>query len=128
MSDWEEQTMNFVTLLIQIVVAAVILAPVLYIVGKLFVGNKAKFSHAVWIGVLGVIIGALIGYFLGGTAILGTLIMIVVWLILITHFFNCGLLRGVAIAIIAGIIYLIVSLILSAILVALGFPALPSLW
>jgi hypothetical protein len=120
--------MNFATLLIQIVVAAVILAPVLYVVGKLFVGSKAKFSHAVWIGVLGVIIGALIGFFLSGMAILGTLIMIVVWLILITHFFNCGLLRGVAIAIIAGIIYLIVSLILSAMLVALGFPALPSLW
>jgi len=47
---------------------------------------------------------------------------------LITHFFNCGLLRGVAIAVIAGIIYLIISLIISAILVALGYPALPSLW
>jgi uncharacterized membrane protein YvlD (DUF360 family) len=115
--------------LIQIVVAAVILAPVLYIVGKLFVGNKAKFSHAVWIGVLGVIIGAAIGFFLSSFgALIGTLIMIVVWLALITHFFNCGLLRGFAIAVIAGIIYLIVSLILSAILVMLGFPALPSLW
>jgi len=120
--------MNLVTLLIQILVAAVILAPVLYGVGKLFVGNKAKFSHAVWIGVLGVLIGAVVGFFLSGIAIVGTLIMIVVWLVLITHFFNCGLLRGVAIAIIAGIIYLIVSLIISAILVTLGYPALPSLW
>ena len=120
--------MDLVTLLIQIVVAAVVLAPVLYLVGKLFVGHKAKFSHAVWIGVLGVIIGAIVGFFLGGIAILGILIMIVVWLVLITHFFECGIIRGIAIAIIAGIIYLIVSLILSVILVALGFPALPSLW
>jgi hypothetical protein len=54
--------------------------------------------------------------------------MIIVWLALITHFFNCGLLKGVLIAVIAGIFYWVVSLILSAILVALGFPALPSLW
>jgi len=120
--------MNLITLLVQIIVAAVVLAPVLYFVGKLFVGRKAKFSHAIWIGVLGVIIGAIVGFFLSGIAIVGTLVMIVVWLVLITHFFECGLIRGVAIAIIAGIIYLIVSLILSAILVALGFPALPSLW
>ena len=40
--------MDLVSLLIQVVVAAVILAPVLWIVGKWFVGkNKAKFSDAV---------------------------------------------------------------------------------
>jgi len=128
MSDREKKAMDFVTLVVQIIVAAVVLAPVLYLVGKLFVGRKAKFSHAVWIGVLGVIIGAVVGFFLSGIAIVGTLIMIVVWLVLITHFFECGLIRGVAIAVIAGIIYLIVSLIISAVLVALGYPALPSLW
>jgi hypothetical protein len=122
--------MNFDSLIIQIVVAAVVLAPVLWIVGRWFVGNKARFSHAVWIGVLGVLIGAVISFFLSGLlgSIVGTLIMIVVWLALITHFFDCGLLRGIAIAIIAGIIYWVVSIILSAILVTLGFPALPSLW
>ena len=96
--------------------ASVVLAPVLYGVRKLFLGNRAKFSHAIWIAVLGVIIGAIVGFFLGGIAIVSMLIMIVVWLVLIKHFFNCGLLRGVAIAIIADIIYLIISLIISAIL------------
>jgi hypothetical protein len=122
--------MDFVSLLIQIVVATVVLAPVLWIVGRWFVGKeKAKFTDAVWIGVLGVLIGAIVGFLLPGWgAILGILIMIVVWLALITHFFDCGLLKGLAIAIIAGIIYLIISLILSAILVALGFSPLPSLW
>jgi hypothetical protein len=120
--------MGLESLLIQIVVAAVILAPILWFVGKYFVGkDKAKFTDAVWIGVLGVIIGAAIGFFLPWGTILGTLIMIVVWLALITHFFDCGWLKGLVIAIIAGIIYLIISLILSAILVALGLPALPSL-
>jgi hypothetical protein len=122
---------DFLPLVIQIVVAAVILAPILWIVGKLFVGkDKAKFTDALWIGVLGVVIGAVIGFLLSGVflgTILGTLIMIIVWLALITHFFDCVLLKGLVIAVIAGIIYLVISLILSAILVALGLPALPSL-
>jgi hypothetical protein len=118
------------SLVIQIVVAAVILAPVLWIVGKWFVGkDKAKFTDALWIGVLGVLIGAVVGFLLPGWgAILGTIIMIVVWIALISHFFDCGWLKAIVIAIIAGIIYLIISLILSLILVAIGLSALPSLW
>ena len=122
--------MDYVSLLIQIVVAAVVRAPVLWFVGKLFVGkDKAKFTDALWIGVLGVLIGAVVGFLLPGWgALLGILIMIVVWIALISHFFDCGWLKAIAIAVIAGIIYLIISLILSFILVILGFPALPSLW
>ena len=122
--------MDYVSLLIQIVVAAVVLAPVLWIIGKLFVGkDKAKFTDALWIGVLGVLIGAVVGFLLPGWgAILGLLIMIVVWIALISHFFDCGWLKAIVIAVIAGIIYLIISLILSAILVLLGFSPLPSLW
>jgi hypothetical protein len=123
--------MDFLPLVIQIVVAAVVLAPVLWIVGKWFVGkDKAKFTDALWIGVLGVVIGAGIGFLITGWVgtILGTLIMIVVWLALITHFFDCGLFKGLVIAVIAGIIYWVVTLILSAILVALGLPGIPSLW
>ncbi len=121
--------MDFLPLVIQLVVAAVVLAPILWIVGKAFVGrDKAKFSDAVWIGVLGVIIGAVVGFFFTGwIAILGTLIMIVVWLGLTKHFFDCGWLRALGIAIVAWIIYWIVSWILSAILVALGLPGIPSL-
>jgi len=122
--------MDYVSLLIQIVVAAVILAPVLWLVGKLFVGrDKAKFTDALWIAVLGVVIGAVVGFLLPGWgALLGILIMIVVWIALISHFFDCGWLKAIVIAVIAGIIYLIISLILSLILVMLGFSALPSLW
>jgi hypothetical protein len=122
--------MDFLPLAIQIVVAAVILAPILWIVGKWFVGKgKAKFTDALWIGVLGVVIAAVVGFLLPGWGtILGILIMIVVWMALITHFFDCGLLKGLVIAVIAGIIYWIISWILSAILVALGLPPIPSLW
>ena len=115
--------------MIQIVVAAVVLAPALWIVGKWFVGkDKAKFTDALWIGILGVLIGAGIGYFIPGwAATLGTIIMIIVWLGLIKHFFDCGWLKALAISIIAWIIYWIITLILFAILLALGFSGLPVL-
>jgi ABC-type amino acid transport system permease subunit len=111
--------LDYTPLLIQIVIAAIILAPVLHKVGKWFVGkNKAKFSDALWIGVLGVVINAGISFFLGGLlgATLGTLIMIVVWITLIKHFFDCGTIKALGIAIIAGIIYWIITGILSIIL------------
>jgi hypothetical protein len=123
--------MGYESLLIQIVVAAVVLAPVLYFVGKLFVGkDKAKFTDALWIGILGVVIGAVVGFILGGAlgSILGLIIMIIVWVALVRHFFDCSWMKAVVIAVIAGILYWIISLILSFILVMLGLPALPSLW
>jgi len=122
--------MDIWSLIIQIVVAAVVLAPVLWIVGKLFVGkNKAKFTDALWIGVLGVVIGAVVGWLLPGwLGLLGGLIMIVVWLLLIKHFFDCGWLKAIVIAIVAWIIYFIISLIISVILVLIGLSALPSVW
>lgn len=122
--------MDIWSLIIQIVVAAIVLAPVLWIVGKLFVGkNKAKFTDALWIGVLGVVIGAVVGWLLPGwMGLLGGLIMIVVWLLLIKHFFDCGWLKAIVIAIVAWIIYFIISLIISVILVLIGLSALPSVW
>ena len=123
--------MGYESLLIQIVVAAVVLAPVLYVVGKWFVGkDKAKFTDALWIGILGVVIGAVVGFILGGAlgSILGLIIMIIVWVALVRHFFDCSWMKAVVIAVIAGILYWIISLILSFILVMLGLPALPSLW
>jgi hypothetical protein len=122
--------MSLESLVLQFVVAAVILAPVLWIVGKWFVGkDKAKFTDALWIGVLGVIIGAVIGFLLSGWgATLGTMIMIIVWLILIKHFFDCGWPKALVISIIAWIIYWVITLILFAILVSLGFSGPPTLW
>jgi len=122
--------MDIMSLIIQIVVAAVVLAPVLWIVGRLLAGkDKAKFTDALWIGVLGVVLGAVIGWVLQGSlAIIGTIVMIIVWLFLIKHFFDCGWLKALGIAIIAGIIYFILSLIIAFILIFIGLSALPSLW
>jgi hypothetical protein len=115
--------MDFVALLIQIVVGIIVVAPILWLVGRALVGKeKAKFTDAIWIVVLGTIIGAVVGAFVG--SLVSAVIMFVVWLALIKHFFDCGWLKAFVIAVIAVIIFVIIVAILAVIgigIIALGF-------
>jgi hypothetical protein len=105
--------MDLIALLIQIVVGTVVLAPVLWLAGRTLVGKeKAKFLDAVWIVLLGTVIGAVVGAF-GG--LVAAVIMFIVWLALIKHFFDCGWLMAFAIAIIAVIIFVVIVAILAVI-------------
>ena len=104
--------MDLVALLIQIVVGTIIIAPVLWLAGRALAGKgKAKFTDAIWIVVLGTVIGAIVNSFVGG--LLAAVIMFVVWLALIKHFFDCGWLKAFAIAIIAVIIFVVIAAILA---------------
>ena len=106
--------MDLVALLIQIIVSTIILAPVLWLAGRVLVGgDKAKFFDAIWIVVLGTIIGAIVNAFIGG--LVAAIIMFIIWLALIKHFFDCGWLKAFAIAIIAVIIFVIIVAILAVI-------------
>jgi hypothetical protein len=106
--------MDFMALLIQIVVGIIILAPVLWIAGRLLAGkDKAKFTDAIWIVVLGVVLGAVVGFFVSG--LIAWIIMFIVWLALIKHFFDCGWLKAFAIAVLAVIIFVIIIVILGII-------------
>jgi hypothetical protein len=101
-------------ILIQIVVGIIIIAPLFWLTGRALVGKeKAKFTDAVWIVVLGIIIGAVVGTFVGG--LIAAVIMFIVWLALIKHFFDCGWLKALAIAIVAVIIYVVIAIILAII-------------
>jgi hypothetical protein len=105
--------MDLVALLIQIVVGTIILAPVLWLAGRALVGKeKAKFLDAVWIILLGTIIGAVVGALFG---LVAAVIMFIVWLALIKHFFDCGWLMAFAIAIIAVILFVVIVAILAVI-------------
>jgi hypothetical protein len=106
--------MDLVALLIQIVVGTIILAPVLWLAGRALVGGeKAKFFDAVWIVLLGIVIGAVVGTYIGG--LFAAVIMFIVWLALIKNFFDCGWLMAFAIAIIAVIIFVVIAVILAII-------------
>ena len=116
--------MDLVAILIQIVVATIILAPVLWIAGRLLSGkDKAKFTDALWIALLGTVIGAAVGAL--GWGLVGAVIMFVVWLALIKHFFDCGWLKAFVIAVVAVIIFAIIFFILAAILVIIGIAITP---
>ena len=115
--------MDFISLLIQIIVGVIVLAPVLWISGRLLAGkDKAKFTDAIWIVVLGVVIGAIAGALIGG--LISAVIMFVVWLALIKHFFDCGWLKAFLIAVVAVIVFMVIVAILAIIgigILALGF-------
>ena len=111
--------MDLVGLLLQIVMAVLVLAPVLWIAGRLLAGKgKAKFTDAIWIVVLGVVIGAVVNYFISGWV--AAIIMFIVWLALIKHFFDCGWIKAFIIAVVAVIVFIIIVVILAAILVLIG--------
>jgi hypothetical protein len=108
--------MDLMALLIQIVVSTVILAPVLWLAGRALVGkDKAKFLDAIWIVLLGTVIGAVVGALAPFGGLVAAVIMFIVWLALIKHFFDCGWLMALAIAIIAVIIFVVIVAILAAI-------------
>ena len=109
---------NLIALVVNIIVNIIVLSPVLWIAGRLLAGkDKAKFTDALWIVVLGTIIGAVFQAFLEGIlGLLGSIIMLIIWLALVKHFFDTGWLKALLIAIVAIIIYIIII----AILVLLG--------
>ncbi len=106
--------MDLTALVLQIVVGIIIVAPVLWLAGRALAGKeKAKFTDAIWIVVLGTVIGAVLGAFVG--SLLSAVIMFIVWLALIRHFFDCGWLKALAIAIVAVIIFVMIVAVLAVI-------------
>jgi hypothetical protein len=115
--------MDLVGLLIQIVVGIVILAPALWISGRLIAGkDKAKFTDALMIVVLGSIINAVVGAFIGN--LVATIILFVVWLALIKHFFDCGWIKALVIAVIAVVIFAVIIAVLAIIVAIIGIGAI----
>lgn len=109
--------MDIIGLLISIVVGIIVVAPVLWLVGRGLVGKeKAKFTDAIWIVTLGIVIGSIVGAFIGG--IVASIIMFIVWLALIKHFFDCGWLMAFAIAIVAVIVFVVIIVVLALVGIA----------
>jgi hypothetical protein len=102
---------------IHIIISTIIIGPVLWLAGRALVGKqKAKFTDGLWIAALGTIIGEILGYFFV-PGIIVTIVMIIVWLGLIKHFFDCGWLKALAVAIVAIVIFIVIA----AVLLLLGF-------
>jgi hypothetical protein len=94
--------------------------PVFWISGRLLAGKeKAKFTDALWIVILGTVIQAALGYFL--TGLIASLIVLVIWLALVKHFFDCGWLRALVISVVAVLILVAIAVVLGLIGFELGF-------
>ena len=114
------------TLVLQVIVSTIIIGPILWLAGRLLVGKeKAKFTDGLVTVALGTIIGAVIGYFgLPGWVV--AIVMVIVWLALIKHFFDCGWLKALLIAIVALVIFFVIVFILAALGIAALGAFLPS--
>jgi hypothetical protein len=107
-------------LFVQLVVNIIVLSPVFWISGRLLAGKeKAKGTDALWIVILGTVIQAALGYFL--TGLIASLIVLVIWLALVKHFFDCGWLRALVISVVAILILAAIAVVLGIIGVELGF-------
>ena len=110
-------------MLIQIIAGVIIISPILWLVGRSMVGGaKARFTDAIWIVVLGVIINTVLGAFIHG--VLGFIVTLIVWVGLIKHFFDASWGKAILIGILAIIVLVIVAFLLSllgaAALIGLG--------
>jgi len=113
---------DITSIIVQIIVGVIIIAPILWLVGRSMVGKqKAKFTDAIWIVVLGVIINTVLGAFVHGAV--GLIVTLIVWIALIKHFFDASWGK----AILIGIVAIIVLVIIVFILALLGFAALVGL-
>lgn len=113
-------------LIVTIIANIIIIAPVLWISGRLLSGKKAKFTHALWIVIIGTVIFYFFSYFLQdliGSVILSYLILLVIWLALVKYFFDCGWLKALAISIVAVIIAVVILLLIVLVLSLIGVSA-----
>jgi len=124
---WMKMDPSWTLPIVNIIVGTIIVGPILWFVGRALVGpEKAKLTDALWIMLLGQVIGAIVGIVTGfdlTLSIIGFIIQLVIWLVLIRHFFDTGWGKAFIIAIIAVIVSAIVFAVLAIILAVFGFIA-----
>ena len=116
-----------VSLIYSIVVNLIFVSPFLWIAGRLLAGKQnTKGTDALWIVLIGTVVFYFFNLFLSNyisgsiATLIAYFVMLVIWLALVKHFFNCGWLKALAISIIAVIIAIIVIFIIFLILAALN--------
>ena len=100
-----------VNVVLNVLIPTIILSPVLWLAGRALVGKeKAKFTDAIWIILLGTLFGSIFSAFF--TGIIASIVQLIVWLALVKHFFDCGWLMAFAISIVAVIIFIAIAVLL----------------
>lgn len=109
---------NLDAALIQIIVSTIIVSPILWLAGRAVVGGeKARLTDAIWIVVLGIVIGGIFGWLFVG--IVALVVQLFIWVALVRHFFDTGWLTALGISILAVVIIAVIAAILILIGLAL---------
>ena len=111
---------NLDSLLIDLVIKIIILAPAFWLAGRALAGKEhAKFLDAIWIVILGTLVGGIFSYF-EIIGIIALIIQLIIWLGLVKHFFNTDWIRAFVISVLAVIIIIVVGFILGLIGIGVG--------
>jgi len=101
--------------LFSFIVGLIVLTLVFYIAGRVVVGGKkALLSDAFVISLLGTIVMNVCLYFLG--LLVGAILSLIVWLLLIRHYYETGWLGAIAVAIMAVIVSVVIAILLGILL------------
>ena len=110
---------NLDVLLIDLVIKIVVLAPAFWLAGKALAGENAKFLDAVWIVILGTLIGSIFSYF-EIIGVIALIIQLIIWLGLVKHFFDTDWIKAFVISVLAVIIIIVVGFILGLVGIGIG--------
>jgi len=110
---------EFLFSVISFIVQLVVMTIVFYVAGVIVVGKlRALFSDAFVISLLGTVVGNICTLFF--PPIIGLILSLLIWLLLIRHYYETGWLGSLAVAVLAVIIDVMVWVIL-AFLLAIPF-------
>lgn len=97
--------------LFSFIIGLIVLTFVFYVAGRVVVGGKrALLSDAFVISLFGTIVASILGLFFRQWV--GLILSLVVWLLLIKHYYETGWLGSLAVAIIAVIIYIVILILM----------------
>ena len=107
-------------LLIELVIKIIVLAPAFWLAGRALAGKeKAGFIDAIWIVILGTLIGGIFSYF-EIIGLIALIIQLIVWLGLVKHFFDTDWIKAFVISVLAIIILAVVGFILGFVGIGIG--------
>lgn len=108
----QELTEPVVGQLINFVLGLIILTIVFYVAGRAVVGGKrALFSDAFVISLLGTIVANVVSFFIE-QSLIGLMLSLIIWLLLIKHYYETGWLGALAVAILAVVVYIAIWFVL----------------
>jgi hypothetical protein len=97
------------------IVGLIVLTIIFYIAGRAVVGGKkALFNDAFVISLLGTIVMNVCLYFFG--LLVGAVLSLIVWLLLIRHYYETGWLGAIAVGLMAVIVSIVIAILLGTLL------------